>query len=302
MNNLRPETLLYLLIFLSLAVAVFVNASFWKDLRERRYQKAQLREQRAQILGHRPGRIERYVSNERNLISATKTDWKSYVLILTASVVFGFMFGKLIFSDTALSFFVTGFCVVIPHIYLVNKQNTARRILAENLESAMRMVTHEYISTLDIEKAVENSVATMPHDKPFREFLVDCKLISNNVERNLRRLESKEHNVFFSRWVDQLIMAQSDRSQIVNLMPIIDDMNDTKTAQYAAETKIASAWREYFTLLFIVLVSPLLVRFVQYEWYLYLVTTPIGKLLVILLLASLAFSTFRAIKINKSIL
>jgi len=298
----NAEILVYVMVFVSMAVLVLMNLSLKEERRQRQLRKARLKEQREQILGRSPGRVERYVTSERELVEATKTDMKTYLFLMIGAIAFGLLFGKLVFSDTLLSFIAAGFCIILPHALLVVKGNRSRRADAERLESAMRIITHEYISTLDIEKAVQNSVDIIDHDKPFREFLVDCKMISNNIERNLRRLESKEHNMYFSRWIDQLILVQSDRTQIVNLMPILDDMNDAKTAQHQCDTKVSGAWRDYFTLLFIILLSPLLVRFVQYEWYSYLVTTAIGKLLVVLLLTALAWSTFRAMKINKSIM
>lgn len=298
----NTEILVYIMVFVSMAVLILMNLSLKEERRQRQLRKARLKEQREQILGRSPGRVERYVTSERELVASTNTDTKTYLFLMIGAVAFGLLFGKLVFSDTLLSFVVACFCIIFPHALLVVKGNRSRRVGAERLESAMRIITHEYISTLDIEKAVQNSVDIIDHDKPFREFLVDCKMISNNIERNLRRLESKEHNMYFSRWIDQLILVQTDRTQIVNLMPILDDMNDAKTAQHQCDTKVAGAWRDYFTLLFIILLSPLLVRFVQYEWYSYLVTTAIGKLLVVLLLTALAWSTFRAMKINKSIM
>lgn len=295
------DQLILSVIFFLLAAAIFLNTGIEREMRQKRLRKERLREQREQILGHKPSRVERYVSSEQALVRATNTDIQTYMALLIASVVGGFLFGKLIFTDTTVSFFVAGICIVLPHAILLVKGNKDKRELAENLESAMRIVTHEYLSTLDIQKAVENSVDVIEHDKPFREFLVDCKLVSANVERNLRRLETKENNVFFSRWIDQLILTQSDRAQIVNLMPILDDMNDAKTAQRLNESKIAAAWRDYFTLLFIILLAPLLIRFVQHEWYYYLVHTFIGKILSVALLGTLVWATGRALKINQPI-
>ena len=295
------DQLILSVIFFLLAAAIFLNTGIEREMRQKRLLKERLREQREQILGHKPSRVERYVSSEQALVRATNTDIQTYMALLIASVVGGFLFGKLIFTDTTVSFFVAGICIVLPHAILLVKGNKDKRELAENLESAMRIVTHEYLSTLDIQKAVENSVDVIEHDKPFREFLVDCKLVSANVERNLRRLETKENNVFFSRWIDQLILTQSDRAQIVNLMPILDDMNDAKTAQRLNESKIAAAWRDYFTLLFIILLAPLLIRFVQHEWYYYLVHTLIGKILSVALLGTLVWATGRALKINQPI-
>lgn len=295
------DQLILSVIFFLLAAAIFLNTGIEREMRQKRLRKERLKEQREQILGHKPSRVERYVSSEQTLVRATNTDIQTYMALLIASVVGGFLFGKLIFTDTTVSFFVAGICIVLPHAILLVKGNKDKRELAENLESAMRIVTHEYLSTLDIQKAVENSVDVIEHDKPFREFLVDCKLVSANVERNLRRLETKENNIFFSRWIDQLILTQSDRAQIVNLMPILDDMNDAKTAQRLNESKIAAAWRDYFTLLFIILLAPLLIRFVQHEWYYYLVHTLIGKILSVALLGTLVWATGRALKINQPI-
>lgn len=284
-----------------LASVILLNTGIGKEYRRNKRKKERLQEQREQIIGRKAGRIERYIVSEKKLVRATNTDLKTYLALLCASLAGGWFFGKLVFIDSAISLCVAGVCIVLPHAFLIFKGNKERRALAENLEAAMRIITHEYISTMDIQKAVENAVDIIEIDKPFREFLVDCQLVSANMERNLRRLESKERNIFFSRWIDQLILTQTDRSQIVNLMPILDDMNDAKTAQRENDTKIASAWRDYFTMLFIILLSPLLIRVIQYEWYNYLITTFFGRVLVISMLGSLVWATGRAMKINKPI-
>lgn len=288
-------------IFFMLAAIIVMNSDMDKEWRRRQIEKARLQQQREQILGKKTGRVERYVTSERNLVRATKTDKRTYIALMAGCIIGGFLFGKMVFMDSMVSLCIAGVCIILPHAFMLIKGNRDKRELADNLESAMRIITHEYISTLDIEKAVENSVDVIDHDKHFREFLVDCKLVSANMERNLRRLESKENNVFFSRWIDQLILVQIDRSQIVNLMPILDDMNDAKTAQRQNDTKVAAAWREYFTMLFIILLSPLLIRVIQYEWYQYLITTVVGKALIIGMLAALVWATGRALKINQPI-
>ena len=288
-------------IFLLLSAVILMWSGLEKEWRKEQARKRKLQLQREQIVGRKASFVEKYVANEKKLAAATKTNRNSYLALLAISIVGGLLFGKLVFMDTFISLGVAGACIILPHAYLVLKKDKDSRELAENLESAMRIITHEYIHTLDIQKAVENSVDVIDHDKPFRQFLVDCKMISSNIERNLRRLEAKENNEFFSRWIDQLILVQSDRNQLGNLMPILDNMNDAKTAQRRNDTQVAGAWRDYFTMLFIILLSPLMIRFVQYEWYTYLVTTPIGKFLIILLLGSLVWSTGRAMKINTPI-
>lgn len=287
--------------FLMLSAVILMWTGLEKEYKKRKMYKKQQQYQREAVLGRRASRIERYVTNEKNLVRTTATERNTYLALLGASIAGGWLFGKLVFMDTAISLFVAGICVVLPHVALVLKQNRKNRERAENLESAMRIITHEYLATLDIQKAVENAVDVINHDKPFREFLVDCKMVSSDMERNLRRLESKERNMYFSRWIDQLILVQTDRTQIFNLTPILDDMNDAKTSQRMNDTKVAGAWREYFTILAIVLLFPLLIRIMQYEWYMYLVGTAGGKVLVVMMLMCLVWATGRAISINKPI-
>ena len=258
-----------------LASIILMNSGIDKEYRRNKRKKERLQEQRAQITGRKAGRIEKYIVSERKLVRATNTDMKTYLALLTVSLAGGWFFGKLVFIDSVISLCVAGVCIVLPHAFLIFKGNKERRAVAENLEAAMRIITHEYMNTLDIQKAVENSVDVIDMDKV--------------------------SNIFFSRWIDQLILTQSDRSQIVNLMPILDDMNDAKTAQRENDTKTASAWRDYFTMLFIILLSPLLIRVIQYEWYNYLITTFFGRVLVVSMLGSLVWATGRAMKINKPI-
>ena len=288
-------------IFLLFTCIILINSGVDKEWRQRQKRKNALKQQRAEILGRKTGRVEKYITAEENLVSITNTSRSTYAFLMGASVIAGYIIGKLIFTDSMVSIALAGICIILPHSFLIIKSNNDKRELAENLESAMRIITHEYISTNDFEKAVANTVDTIEHDRPFREFLVDMNSVSSSVERNLRRLETKENNVFFSRWIDQLILTQTDRSQITNLMPILDEMNDAKTAQRHNDTQVAAAWREYFTLLFIILLSPLLVRVIQYEWYSYLITTFIGKVLIIAMLACLVWATGRALKINQPI-
>lgn len=295
------EKLTIEVIFLLFVSIILINTGIDKEWKQRKQRKEALKRQRAEILGRKTGRVERYITAEEKLVNATNTSSRTYMALMAASVIGGYLFGKLIFTDSLISIAMAGICIVLPHAFLIIKGNKDRRELAENLESSMRIITHEYIATLDIQKAIANAVDTIEHDRPFREFLVDMNGLTPSVERNLRRLETKEDNVFFSRWIDQLILTQNDRSQVTNLMPILDDMNDAKTAQRHNDTKVAAAWREYFIMLFMILLSPLLIRVIQYEWYSYLITTFIGKILVVSMLASLVWATGRALKINQPI-
>lgn len=289
------------IIFLLLAAVAVIASGVLSEIADAKNSKAKLREQREQVLGHTPTRMERIVTSEKKLVRITRTNTATYTALLVASLIGGWLFGRMVFVDSTVSLTLAVICVVLPHAFLVLKHDRDVRSLGENLESSMRIITHEYISTRDIVKAVENSIEVIEYAAPFRAFLVDCKMVSANIERNLRKLESKENNIFFSRWIDQLVLTQSDHTQVQNLLPILDDMNDAKTAQRQNDTKVASAWRDYFTLLFIILLSPLLIRVIQYEWYRYLITTLIGRGLMIAMLGSLVWATGRAININKAI-
>lgn len=289
------------IIFLLLAAISVIASGVLSEFADSKNEKNRIKEQREQVLGHTPSRMERVVTSEKKLVHITKTNTATYTALLIASLLGGWIFGRLVFVDTTVSLTLAIICVVLPHAFLVLKHDRDVRTLSENLESSMRIITHEYMATNDIVKAVDDSIDIIDHAAPFKTFLVDCKMVSSNIERNLRKLESKENNLFFSRWIDQLILTQTDHTQMPNLLPILDDMNDAKTAQRQNDTKVATAWRDYFTLLFIILLSPLLIRVIQHEWYDFLISTLIGRGLMIAMLASLVWATGRAISINKTI-
>lgn len=295
------QILIEIFIFLLLAVPIILNSGIHQVLQTKRAQKDRIREQREQVLGHTQSKLERTINTEKSLVKITRTNIKTYVWLLVASILGGLIFGRLVFLDTTVSMALAIICIVLPHAFLVLKHDRDSRSLDEKLESSMRIITHEYISTNDIITAVSNSIPVIEYSEPFKAFIVDCTMVSSNVERNLRRLERKVHNNFCSRWIDQLILTQSDHSQIPNLLPILDDMNDAKTAQRHNDTKVASSWTDYFTMLFIILLTPLLIRVIQREWYNYLIYPIVGRGLMIALLASLVWATARAININKTI-
>ena len=113
------ERQILLAIFFMLAGAIILNSGAGKEITLNKRRKALLKEQRELIIGRRSRRVEKYVSTEQALIRNTQTTRMSYIVLMIASVFGGWLFGKLVFMDTFLSFMVAGACIILPHIYLV---------------------------------------------------------------------------------------------------------------------------------------------------------------------------------------
>ena len=115
-------------------------------------------------------------------------------------------------------------------------------------------------------------------------------------------MENQVDNIYFSQWIDVLIMAQDDRNLKYVTMSVMDAMNDVQQAQLEADTAMFSVWREYLTVLTLIFSAPLIFRILMAPAYQILVSTVVGKGLLVLLLVAVVYSLIKAAHLNKPLL
>ena len=151
-------------------------------------------------------------------------------------------------------------------------------------------------------KSVQDNIELLEYPEPFKDFIAYVSYIDGSVKAALRRMENQVDNVYFSQWVDVIVMAQDDRSLKYVTMSVMDAMNDTAQAQLEADTAMFAIWREYFTILTLIFSTPLIFRILMAPAYQILVTSFIGKGLLFLLLATTIYSIVIALRLNKPLL
>ena len=294
-------SLIYLIVFILTAVSMFLIGSLFKGIAYelRRGRKAGAFKFRKRTFLTRLSRLER---KRQLLIAQVKIPKALYWIMTGFGAIGGAVIGKVFFHETFLAVIVGILGTLGPLLYLSFKLTQTQSQRVEKLQSSMMILSNSYIVTGDIIKSVEDNVDLIEYPEPFRDFLTYVTLINGNINTGLRRMENQVDNIYFSQWIDVLIMAQDDRNLKYVTMSVVDAMNDMHQAQREADTAMYAIWREYFTVLILIFSAPLIFRILMKPAYLILVTTFPGQALLVLLLAAVVFSLIKAVRLNKSLL
>ncbi|MEG0941457.1 MAG: hypothetical protein RSE64_06115 [Oscillospiraceae bacterium] len=301
----KPSTLVCLLVFLLLARAILLISGLDKTI-GLIFKKEQTKKEKAKALRMGKSAIITKLRNlnckRELLIREVKLPLISYYIMTALGVVGGGVIGKVFFHETLFAVIVAILGAFAPILFLSIKYTKTKSSQIEKLQSSMMILSASYIVTEDFLKTVQDNIELLEYPEPFKDFLAYVNFIDGNVKAALRRMENGVGNVYFSQWVDVLIMAQEDRSLKYVTMSVMDAMNDVQQAQLEADTAIFAVWREYFTILMLIFSAPLIFRILMAPAYIVLVTSFVGRGLLLLLLATVVYSIISAVRLNKPLL
>ena len=292
---------IYLAVFIFLIAAIFLISGMDKGIaaERRRGKKAGA----IKLKKHTHfARIIRMEQKRRLLLSQTRMSKPGYWLLTCFGAVGGAAIGKLFFYNTFFAVAVGILGALSPRLYLSFKATNAKSQRIEKLNSSMMILSNSYIVTEDILKSVQDNIDVLEYPAPFRDFLTYVNLIDSSIKTGLRRLENQVDNIYFSQWVNVLIMAQDDRSMKYVTISVVDAMNDVRQVQRESNTAMYAIWREYLTVLCLIFSVPMIFRILMKDAYMVLVTTLPGQALLVLLLAAVVFSLVKAVQLNKPLL
>lgn len=236
----------------------------------------------------------------KNTVTMSGFKMNTFWLLSALSLFGGLVLGKLLFTDTLLAV-STGIALIpVPYIVLKVRARWYKRNQDELLENSMNLITNSYLGCNDIITAVNENLNKLDIPKPFAEFISDVTLIDSNIKRALMKLELKINNKYFSEWIDILVLAQEKSGDYRFILPaVVQSMNDAKRIQIEADTVMMAVWRDYFTSIILSFSIIPLLRWSNSAWFDILVTTFVGKLLIMLMLIMTVISAFITLRINK---
>ena len=133
----------------------------------------------------RRSRLQQAVMNVRSALTATHSENKFSLLISVSliGICAGFLLAALLQNLLLIPVF-SGICVVLPYAYVNMLLANYNRRISEELETALSIITTNYVSNDDIIYAVEQSIDYInpPVQQAFRKFLTQTKLINSNVK------------------------------------------------------------------------------------------------------------------------
>ena len=246
--------------------------------------------------------VEKLLAKCVSLITNSQMPKTAYYILTVVCAVGGYCAGKVIFSSFPIALAVGTFGLIAPLLFFSFRQTKAKTAQMERLASSMMILSNSYVVTEDFITSVRDNLDILEYPEPFKNFLTYVTLMDSSVGKGLRRMEAQVNNVYFSQWIDALVLAQDDRSLKYVTVTVVDSMHDVLSVQAESDAAMYAVWRDYLMTLIMIFSVPLIFKFTLPDAYLTLTGSLVGQSMFILLLAAVIFSVFRALKINKPLL
>lgn len=286
--------LLYFLIFLLLTAGGFsllgISGKSGKDGKNRRRYRTQ---------GKLEEKLARLLHRAKSLIRGSKLPPPVYALMTAGCAIGGFLAGKFIYGSTLIAVALGVTLLLAPLLWLSFRETSSRSTEMDRLASSMMILSNAYLITEDFLTSVKENLEVLEAPEPFRDFYTYASYMDSSLRTGLQRMDQRVGNSYFSQWVDALIMAQEDRSLKYVTVSVVQSLNDALQVQRESDAAMYAVWRDYFLVLILIFSTPLVFRLLLADAYAAMTGTLIGQSLLLLLLAAVVFSVFRALKINR---
>lgn len=228
----------------------------------------------------RKSRTQKLLDNIVHALAATHSESK-FALLMTAAVIGicgGFLIGALT-SNILVAVIAIAVGCVTPYIYVKLLLTNYKKRISEELETALSIITTNYISNGDIIYAVEQSIEHInpPVQYAFKKFLGMSKLVSSNVKMAIEQLKDEIDNEIFHEWCDTLIECQDNSTQKFSLQPLAARLSDIRIVNAELKNMLMQPRKECFTMIGLVLANYPLIFFLNADWFSVLTDTFLGQ-------------------------
>ena len=167
----------------------------------------------------------------------------------------------------------------LPYAYVNVLLSNYNRRISEELETALSIITTNYVSNDDIIYAVEQSIDYInpPVQQAFRKFLTQTKLINSNVKLAIEQLKGEINNEIFHEWCDSLIECQDNVTLKKTLQPITTKLSNVRIINAELRNMLMSPRREHVMMVFILLANYPILYFLNSDWFKVLTDTFVGQ-------------------------
>lgn len=233
------------------------------------------------------------IMNLRNSMEATGRGKLFPVLFICAGafVLAGVMLALLLDNIFLVPTFAVAFGM-LPFLYISKTVKSYEKATRDEMETALSVITNAYMRQDDITKAVRDTIVYIkpPLKHIFNQFLADT-VINPSTKQALYQLRTKIDDQIYFEWVTTLIQCQDDRTLKENLQPVVNKITDVRVVNDEVASMIASARMEYYTILALLVANIPLMYAMNYDGFVILMTTTIGKF-ILGLIAAIALITY----------
>ena len=196
-------------------------------------------------------------------------------------------------GNVFLSPVLAAFGFALPFLWLRRSMNAYRMREAEELETALSVLSSSYLRTGDILAAVRENLPGLrpPVKDAFGRFLFECSSVDADMQKAILHLRSSFPHPVFREWCDCLAACDRDRTMGDLLLPVVAKMADERLINSEMKTVTDAAKREYCVMLGLLFGNIPLLYFLNRDWLDILLYSVPGKI-VLSVCCLTAFVTF----------
>lgn len=195
----------------------------------------------------------------------------------------------------------------VPFLHARNTIDYYDRHIAEELETALSVVSTAYVRSDDIVMAVNENISYLkpPVRDIFKAFLGEVTVINADIKAALVSLKHKVDNEIWAEWCDTLIRCQDDRTLKSTLLPVVNKLTDIRIVNNELKTILYDPKKEYWVMVALVIGNLPLLYILSYDWFLTLMYSTPGKIALavcgaaVLITARLMFKYTRPIEYKR---
>lgn len=192
---------------------------------------------------------------------------------------------------------------LIPFGFVKRTINYYDNHVAEELETALSIITISYVRSDDIVTAVKENVQYLkpPVKDIFAGFVAETSMISSNVKQSIKHLKERVKNTIWGEWCDTLIACQDDRTLKDTLMPVVAKLTDVRLANSEIKGLLVAARTEYWMMAGMVVANIPLLYVLNRDWYAALMYSTLGKIVMAVCAGAILITALLMFKFTKPI-
>lgn len=252
----------------------------------------------------KPGLLRREIQEAQQVLEMTGRG-KRFSLICAAALAMFCAGGSIaiLLGNFFLAPVMAAGFLFVPFWYVKLTASHYKRDVSAELETALSVITTAYLRTEDIVTAVEENITYLnpPVSKVFRDFLMQIKMVSPDVEAALKNMRAKIDNEVFREWCDAVSDCQHDRSLKTILTPIVAKLSDMRNVNAELEYLITEPRKEFLIMVIFVVGNVPLMYFLNKDWYHVLMHTALGQVILSATAAAIFISAGFVVKLTRPI-
>jgi hypothetical protein len=139
----------------------------------------------------------------------------------------------------------------IPFLYIRFQNIKYKKLVVEELETALSVISVSYERTENILLAIEENLQNIdqPIRQVFEEFVYTVKYVNPSIEHAIEQMKPKIQNSVFIEWCDALRRCAQNRSLKHTLRPIVTKLTEIKIVSNDLKNILYKSIRTYWELL-----------------------------------------------------